>query len=163
MERQDRSALLLAVINETRSLSHKLKRAAEELHGQGESSAGRRGVLLSLARLGPQTVPQLARARPVSRQHIQSHVNLLLEDGLVRAEPNPAHKRSPLIALTRAGTAAVREIEKVEGAVLRDVDLPVSAADLATAARVLRELASFFEGRDWSEVAKKARRGRGRG
>jgi hypothetical protein len=40
-------------------------------------TAGKRGVLKGLDRLGPQTVPQMARARPVSRQHIQTLVNRL--------------------------------------------------------------------------------------
>jgi len=56
-------------------------------------SAARRGVLRSLARLGPQTVPQMAGARPVSRQHIQTIVNALAADGLVETIDNPAHKR----------------------------------------------------------------------
>jgi DNA-binding MarR family transcriptional regulator len=49
------------------------------------------------------TVPEIARRYNVSRQHVQVTVNPLLEEGLLRQRPNPAHKRSPHIMLTAAG------------------------------------------------------------
>ena len=80
---------LLAVIDETQSLFHRLKRAAEELHRDDGLTAGQRAVLKSLQNGGPQTVPELARARPVSRQHIQSLVNPMVRAGWVKLEENP--------------------------------------------------------------------------
>jgi DNA-binding MarR family transcriptional regulator len=69
---------LESLINETVALFYRLRVVAEQIHRQGETSGPKRGLLKSLDRFGPQTVPQLARSRPVSRQYIQSIVNQLL-------------------------------------------------------------------------------------
>ncbi len=49
------------------------------------------------------TVPQIASKYNVSRQHIQTTVNELVEKGYVLTVSNPSHKRSPLIKLTDGG------------------------------------------------------------
>jgi DNA-binding MarR family transcriptional regulator len=69
------------------------------------------GLMRSLALHGPQTVPHLARARPVARQRIQVLVNELAEAGLVEFIDNPHHKRSHLVRLTRAGETAFRKTD----------------------------------------------------
>jgi len=140
---------LEALIDETRALFHRLKLVAEDVHGQGPLSAGRRGVLRDLHRRGPQTVPQLARARPVSRQHIQSLVNDLEEDGYVELIDNPAHQRSRLVRLTTAGGKCLRTMEQLESKLIGKLDLGVSQARLGAAAKVLREVRGHFEGDRW--------------
>src|SRR4051794_20483887 len=105
---------LSALVDETVLLFHRLRAAAEAVHGEGEASAARRGVLRGLATGGPQTVPEMARARPCSRQHIQTIVNGLVDDRLVALVPNPAHRSSPLVALTAEGKAAVTDIDRRE-------------------------------------------------
>jgi DNA-binding MarR family transcriptional regulator len=67
------------------------------------NAGGEFGVLRSLVQEGPQTVPQMAAARPVSRQHCQTIVNGLAEQGLVEFLDNPRHKRSKLVRLTKRG------------------------------------------------------------
>ena len=57
---------------------------------------------------GPQTVPAMERARLVTRQHIQTILNELLERKLVETQDNPAHKSSPLIMLSAEGAAWIR-------------------------------------------------------
>src|SRR5262249_19593397 len=94
-----------AVIGETVALFHRLRDASQQVHGQGELSSGRWGLLRDLDRLGPQTVPQMARSRPVSRQYIQTLVDGVVKQGLVELVENPAHKRSPLVELTAKGQA----------------------------------------------------------
>ena len=122
-------------------LFHRLRAVAEELHADhGGLSAGHRGVLQSLHREGPHTVPALARMRPVSRQHIQLLVNDLLEQGLVRARPNPGHKRSPLLELTDKGRKRFEAMRQREHRALRQAGLPVSDKELLAAADVLRAL-----------------------
>jgi len=74
------TAALLRLFDEIPATLHRLKAVATRVHGLDASSAGRRGILRSLDSMGPQSVPQMARARPVSRQHIQVLVNGLLED-----------------------------------------------------------------------------------
>ena len=43
----------------------------------------------------PLTAPQVGAAMGVTRQGAQKQLNLLLEQGLVEARPNAAHRRSP--------------------------------------------------------------------
>lgn len=147
-------AALEAVIDETRSLFHRLKRAAEEVHGQGKLSAGLRGLLMSLERQGPQTVPQMARARPVSRQHVQTLVNRLLEQGLVELADNPAHKRSKLVCLTRQGKATVDEMKRREASIFAEIAAELDAAELEHAAAALRQVRQAFIGESWERASK---------
>lgn len=144
-----RAGALAELIGETTALFHRLKLAAEEVHDQGQVSAGRRGILLGLARSGPQTVPQMARARPVSRQLVQTLVNGLLEDGYVAYAPNPAHRRSHLVRLTRSGARLVARMERRERDLLGDLRVGVPARELRAAARTLRRLRGVLESEAW--------------
>lgn len=67
------------------------------------NAGGEFGVMRSLSEEGAQTVPQMAAARPVSRQHCQTIVNGLAEQGFVEFVDNPQHKRSKLVRLTKRG------------------------------------------------------------
>jgi DNA-binding MarR family transcriptional regulator len=141
--------LTLEVMNEVRSLMHRMTRAAQELHGGSEATAGKRGVLFSIADQGPQTVPQLARARPVSRQHIQVLVDALRRQKLVRTVRNPEHQRSPLIELTAAGVAAVKKMRTREAALLRRMRSLTTKNDLNATLRVLRAIREFLASDEW--------------
>jgi DNA-binding MarR family transcriptional regulator len=136
---------VLELFSEVRLLFHRGRALMNELHSMGESSAGQRAVLESIARRGPQTVPQLARARPVSRQHIQALVNALEERALVRLVHNPAHKRSHLVELTRKGAALLGEMQRRERSLLQRMDLGISPAELSKATAVLARLRMRLE------------------
>ena len=143
----DLSSSLEALIDETVALFHRLRAVAAEVHGEGELSAARRGVLTSLVKLGPQTVPQMAAVRPVSRQHIQTVVDSLAADGLVETIDNPAHRRSVLVRLTARGRTAVRDIARRESSLLASLDVGVSAAEIDRAAAVLKTFRTRLEER----------------
>src|SRR6516225_5867561 len=91
-----------------------MKIVVAELHGGGELAAGKRGILKGIEIRGPQTVPQMARARPVSRQHIRASMEPLLAEGLVQYVDNPHHKRSKLVDLTPKGAARLEAINRRE-------------------------------------------------
>lgn len=115
---------------------------------------GRWGLMRALAEDGPQTVPQLARARPVARQRIQKIVDELAAEGLVELRDNPAHRRSRLVALTPAGAAVCadigRHVEDSVGALLADLR-PREIRSAVRTLRVLREgLAAGLPGLDSS-------------
>jgi len=141
------SSSLEGLIDETVALFHRLRAVAAAVHGEGELSAARRGVLTSLVKLGPQTVPQMAAVRPVSRQHIQTIVDSLAADGLVETVDNPAHKRSVLVRLTARGRTAVRDIARRESALLASLDVGVSAVEIDRAAAVLKRFRTRLEER----------------
>jgi DNA-binding MarR family transcriptional regulator len=56
------------------------------------------------------TVPGVAYEMGITRQAVQRIANRLMEEGLLEALPNPAHKRSPLLTPTQAGRDAVARI-----------------------------------------------------
>jgi len=85
-------------------LYFRLEAATQAIQGFAHAG-GDWGVLRMLTNGGPQTVPDMARSRPVSRQHCQNIVNGLRERGLVRLIDNPRHRRSPLIEITPKGRA----------------------------------------------------------
>jgi DNA-binding MarR family transcriptional regulator len=132
--------LLPSLVDEVVRTFHHLRAASAALHGDGEQSASRRGVLRGLARTGPRTVPQMARDRPVSRQFIQQLVNGLVADGLVELAANPAHARSHLVRLTAAGQAEVEAMARVEAQLYERIAARFDAGDLAMAVRALGEL-----------------------
>lgn len=144
-DQAEATAAFEALAREVRLTFHELRATAESLHDDPDGlTAAHRGVLESLSRDGPRTVPALARARPVSRQHIQVLVNRLLDVGLVATEPNPAHERSQLIRLTPAGTKRFAAMQRRERRALGSAKIPVSEARMRAAAATLTELREFL-------------------
>lgn len=143
------------LLHETAVLFHRMRQAAEELHGQGEMSGGRRSVLRELERLGPRTVPQMARSRSSSRQHVQMLVNELAADGSVELVSNPAHKRSRLVRLTRRGSSLVDRMNRREARLFPALGLDVTARELASAAATLRRVRNAFDGEAWRRAIRR--------
>jgi DNA-binding MarR family transcriptional regulator len=98
-----------------------------------------RDVLSAVSVMEQATVPQLARAMAVSRQHVQKLADHLWDRRLVAYRPNPAHARSPFVELTDKGRAVIDTIRESEQKLIVDLsgDLPT---DTATAVAVLRRL-----------------------
>jgi DNA-binding MarR family transcriptional regulator len=117
-----------------------LKAEDDTLNADLGVTAAMRGVMASLAAGGPRTVPQLARARPVSRQHIQTVVNELAAAGLAETQANPSHRRSPLIVLTVAGQQRLRLAQQREAKLLASLAPSVSPVELAAAMRLFDRL-----------------------
>jgi DNA-binding MarR family transcriptional regulator len=138
-------AELSTLFRETVSLYHRLTANAADIHGLGPLSGPRRTVLLALADSGPQTVARLARARAQTRQRLQPLINALMSGGLVKAVPNPQHKQSPIVQLTRKGARHVRAIVETEGALLTKLSVPPSPQQLLRAAAVLRHVRESLE------------------
>jgi DNA-binding MarR family transcriptional regulator len=106
------------LFDEVRLLHHRLAQAAEELHEPTGVSAPSRAVLEYLDRNSATAVPDIARDRYVSRQHIQIIVDQLADRGLVTRAANPAHRRSPLVALTAEGATTITSMHERERALL---------------------------------------------
>ena len=118
--------------------------SSSAIHGDGTPIPGQRGVLVGLA-AGEQTVADMARARGVSRQHIQTLVDRFRDRGLVAFSTNPRHRRSKLVVLTAKGRAEVDAMLRRENTVLRSMSAPGSAAEIRHAVAVLRRVAGQFE------------------
>ncbi|HSG94907.1 MAG TPA: MarR family transcriptional regulator, partial [Afifellaceae bacterium] len=134
-------------IDAIRLAFNQMRASADAAHADLGISAAMRAVLERLARGGPQTVPDMARARNVSRQHIQKIVDALGEAGLIDLTANPAHKRSPLIVLSADGRKLFAIIEKRETAILARISKDIEGHDLIAATDALKALTAAFQ--DW--------------
>ena len=139
------NAQLAVLFDETVKLYHRLTADAMTIHRFGSMSGPRRTVLVGLARSGPQTVSDMARARAQSRQRFQPLVNGLIADGLVAARPNPRHKQSHLMVLTAKGEKTVKAIVALESALHQHFKLPRPSRSIAQAAAVLRDVRLALE------------------
>ena len=117
-----------------------LARWGEQLHDRESITLGMRAVLEFLSLNGPTSVPNIARSRRVTRQHIQALINPLLDDELVEATENPAHQRSSLMRLTAEGKRTITRMRRREATALRHAKLTASSAELQRAAATLRAL-----------------------
>jgi DNA-binding MarR family transcriptional regulator len=137
---------LHALLAETTALANQLRRTAASSSGQANTPAGGSSLLHVLDRLGPLTVPAIARIRAVSRQSTQTLVNRLEAHGYVTLTTNPAHKKSGLVHLTDRGrrllaVATARESKSSEAL------LPyVAESRLVSATRLLRRLRELLPG-----------------
>ena len=131
-----------SVFDEVRLLYHTLVQKGEALHAEEEITLGMRAVLEFLTRNGAAQVPVIARRRRVSRQRIQTLVNPLLEQGYVRAEENPDHKRSPMIAPTRKGERTLARMRRREA---REAPVRLGRARLRETADSLRQIREVLE------------------
>ncbi|NJM67887.1 MAG: MarR family transcriptional regulator [Acaryochloris sp. RU_4_1] len=95
---------------ETIAVFFLLRAVGKRMGAVTAADGGYWGVLRSLKLAGAQTVPQLARSRPVSRQHIQKLAKEMIADGVIELIDNPAHQRSKLLRLTLKGEAVFQEI-----------------------------------------------------
>ena len=103
-------------------------------------SAADRAVLEFLYREEQLTVPNIARRYQVTRQHVQTTANRLLDRGLVRAVENPRHKRSSLLQLSERGRQLFARIRRREQQLLDDLFADIEIADIATTRRTLQQL-----------------------
>jgi len=93
----------------------------------------------------PITVPQIARRMGLTRQSVHATVNRLVQDGLVELGPNPDHRRSPIVRLTKAGAAKYEAIDKQQAAWINRLVRGIGQADIETARKVLDELSRRLE------------------
>ena len=152
---ESRSAeAVMTVLEETVSLFFRLRAVLEDIHGHSDISGSMRGVMRELKHHGPLTVPQMARRRPVSRQHIQAIVNDLQRAGLASLAANPRHKRSKIVQLTLKGEEALNHIIEREHAVLNQMEIPVSVEELRETRDVLVKLRAMMESPAWRQTVR---------
>jgi DNA-binding MarR family transcriptional regulator len=117
----------------------RLVRAMRRRH---ELPAGVR-VLSVLDEQGPLTVTQLAAAYSCSQPTMTGLVNQLLEQGWATKEPHPTDTRAALVTPTRAGSAELARVRRINGdtvAALLERHPTLTTDDLRTAVTVLRAL-----------------------
>jgi DNA-binding MarR family transcriptional regulator len=134
-----------ALIREIRTAFNRLKSVAEALHSDLEINPSMRAVLQALVLKAPQTVPDIAKDKGVSRQHVQKIANVLLEAGLVRTQVNPDHKRSCLYYPAPDGERLFAEIQVREAAPMDALADALPGKDVAIAGRLMACLNETLE------------------
>ncbi|MGA0334353.1 MAG: MarR family winged helix-turn-helix transcriptional regulator [Kiritimatiellia bacterium] len=133
------------LFEEIRRIHNQLRWLGDQVHEKDGQTSAKRSLLLSLHREGPSTVPQLARERLVSRQIIQTQINLLVEEELVTPQANPRHKRSKQMILTRKGRQVVDKMLEREGELLRQAGDPLPPGGLEETVKHLHKLRLHLE------------------
>ncbi len=134
-----------ALTRQIRACFNRLKALGDALHADLGITAAMRAVIEHLHETGRQTVPQIARAKGVSRQHIQMLINALAAAALVETSDNPADRRSPHVALTREGKTAFRQIRRREANLLAAAAVALAGSDLAAAQASLDALRRWLD------------------
>lgn len=137
---------LYAVILDIRLCFNLLRALADEMHKDLGVNASMRAVMESLAGGNERTVPEIARSRGVSRQHIQVIVNGLTKAKLSKTRDNPDDKRTFLVSLTDRGRAEFGEMRKREAVELRRLSRVFSSDELKVTLNVLRKLSDVLKG-----------------
>ena len=136
----DRGAARYDVLRHVRPLVLNSARVVEAALRPEGLSVGTRAVREILVEHGPATVPAIGDRLDLARQGVQRHVNDLLRLGYVESRPNPAHRRSALIGLTRTGTEVIGRIRDDELRQLATLAPDCTDREIATAAKVLAAL-----------------------
>lgn len=88
----------------------------------------------------PQPVAWIARDMGANRQNIQRIVNDLLAEELLQLQPNPHHKRAPLIVLTESGKRAYGAAMALQAPWVNQLASGLSVADIEVTDRVISTL-----------------------
>ncbi|MGI9568620.1 MAG: MarR family winged helix-turn-helix transcriptional regulator [Desulfobulbia bacterium] len=135
---------LYALILSIRGNQEHLAALGDQLHQDIPITPAMREVLEHLCSAGPKTAPEIARNKKVSRQHIQQLVDKFASHQLVEFVPNPAHKRSARVRVTKHGAQTFATMRQREQAVLKKLCASLSEDEVRDANRALVKLQSVI-------------------
>ena len=121
-------------------LYSQLQTSARRGKGSANWGGGLWGLLRTLKLDGSRTVPQIARARDVARQRIQSLVDEAAAAGLVDLRENPDHRRSRIVVLTAKGGATFEALDTRIRHTAEGLAESMDIRDLDAALRVMFDL-----------------------
>jgi DNA-binding MarR family transcriptional regulator len=133
-----------AITRTIRECCSHLDELKDAVHQGTGITSGMRSVLEALYERSALTVPQIARSRGVTRQHIQALVDRLLASELVASYENPRDRRSPLLKLTEKGAALFETVREHETRILSGMSDALSAYDVDVALSALGALESHL-------------------
>lgn len=142
-----KSEKMVVLTQAVRSVFNRLKALGDGLHGDLQVTTAMRAVMETLSASGAMTVPQIAKNKGVTRQHIQLLADALCAEGFAIVKENPAHRRSSLIALTEKGQRAFAKIQAREVPVIEALAEDFGAQDLERATVVLNRIAALLDAR----------------
>lgn len=141
MTRTEAGDVLTEVVMRTFRLNGRFLQVAEELARPVGLTAAWWQVLGAVLR-EPLTVSGIARDMGLTRQSVQRIADLLVDRGLARYRPNPAHRRAKLFEPTDDGRMA---ISRLAGEQHKWADELAAAVDLAALKTTLDTITTLAE------------------
>src|SRR5262249_26642423 len=109
-----------------------------QLFGEIGVTPGQVSLMRSLMEEGPQSVSQIARARPVARQGVQRMADELAASDLIEFIENPSHRTARLARLTSNGEKLIKQTIAGELQWAEKLARYFDDHDLAVARKVVR-------------------------
>lgn len=127
---------------------------AGRFRSEGESIAATVGQtqarwqVMSAASTASLTVAQIARRLGVTRQNVQRIADLLVNEGWATYEPNPDHRGSPHLVLTKRGQTGLVQLNKVAARSHATLAGRLAGADIGAIHRGLRRMITAMNNRE---------------
>ncbi|HLJ70020.1 MAG TPA: MarR family transcriptional regulator [Roseiarcus sp.] len=128
-------------------LGRVLARALERRLVKHGVTLGQFPLLLTLWEEESLTQSEIARRLDIEQPTVANTLRRMERDGLVKAEPDPSHRRQVLIKLTEKGRKLERPLKLEALAVNQAAAAKISASDLEAFRRTIRLLLETLEGR----------------
>ena len=139
-------SLLTRLVHESFHLHGALLSAGDRLTKDIGLTSARWQVLGALAlAVRPEPVAYIARNMGRARQSVQRVADELEQEGFLRFEPNPHHRRAPVLTLTEKGRRAFEVAMKRQVPWVNALAKGISAEHLKTALKVLQTLRQRLE------------------
>ena len=124
---------------------------AHRMASDGFGEVGARGyhyrLLAALHEFGAASQAELGRRCAMDRSDVVAAVNQLAERGFVERTPDPDDRRRNIVALTPAGDAQLRRMDRALDKVQDDLLGPLTAEDRQTLTRLLTRLLAHHRNR----------------
>lgn len=143
MSRGDAELFSAAAIT-TFKLNGQFLTIAEELAKPAEITAAWWQVLGAVLH-EPLPVSGIAREMGITRQSVQRIADLLVGKGLAEYRPNPSHRRAKLVAITDAGSAAIRRITPKHAVMAKELARQLGSQRFAEVVDALGDLSAALE------------------
>lgn len=134
-----------AITRKVRECCHRLDALDDAVRQDVGITSAMRVVLEVLHDTGAQTVPQIARAKNVSRQHIQALADKLHANQLISMRQNARDRRSPLLVLSEGGERVVERMRERELGLLTEMSRVLNEDDIEVALTTLDALRAYLE------------------
>ena len=142
-----RVELYRLLIADTYELAGLSRATSEAIADDADGQTVARWHIMSVVSEEPLTVPAIARRLGLARQSVQRVVDDLADSRHVELRPNPAHRRSPLVVLTRRGRTSLRRLDRAAESTRADqlAAAQLTRADLIEARATIRTLIAMLD------------------